>query len=163
MNNTTPGSILITLTTTVAGLTPAGGTTYGTNDTFTVLEDDDYAEDPYVLAETELDRRFMFHGLTPNILEIHSVLSTSVHRECPMTLVIGHQVGDYRNTRDRRDRDLYQLATQLTRAENFPTGVHIITFEGGETSIISDEDSGHHWWSTLRFAVTFSMAADYGG
>jgi hypothetical protein len=159
MNNTTPSAVCSALETLLTGLTPAGGTTVGNKSTYSMIEDTDYIEDPDTTPEAELDRQIAIHGL-----EIDSVLNPSIatHNQivAMMDVCIGHQLADYRDARDRRDKDVLQIASQLIREENRPTGVLLIDFLSGTTAIVHN---GLYWWTILNFRIQYYALSTYGG
>ena len=159
MNNTTPDAIFASYETLIAGLTPSGGTTVGIKSAYAVIDDDGYKGDPEDLAESELDRQFMFEDLEPMELDLEG-MSTSNTLKSLLTMVIGHQCGHFTNSRDRMGKDKQQLIAQMIRIENLATGVHRVYFDGSETTRIRE---GTYFWTTLRFGVVHVADADYGG
>lgn len=159
MNNTTPAAIFASFESGVASLTPSGGTSVGIKSAYAVIDDDGYMGDPELLSESELDRQFMFEWMQPQDLDIEGQ-STSNEVNAVFDLVIGHQVGHYTDCRDRMALDNQQIIAQIIRVNNKPAGVHRTWFEGSETTLMKE---GTCFWSTLRFGIRYSVAANYGG
>jgi len=161
MNNTTPSAICDSIETLIAGLTPSGGTDVGGKDAFAKIDEVDYNEDPEELATSELDRQFMIHGVVPDSIVTpgQTAHNTSL---ATVEIAIGHMVGDYEASRDRRDKDLQQIIAQVIRSENRPEGVLLIKTEG-RASGPDLVKQGTYWWTVLAFLVEYFTDPDYGG
>jgi|GEM_PF-2819163 len=164
MNNTTPDAIITAINTFLEdGLTPAGGTAVGNKTAYEVIDDDDFRPDPEYLAEAELDRQFLCLDIEPNELDLEGLSQSNVHSGI-LTLVIGHQIGGYEASRDRKLKDVHQIITQLVRVifdtTYAPSGVHRIHFLDSSTDVIRD---GTYFWTVIKFDITYAMSADYGG
>jgi hypothetical protein len=159
LNNTTPDAIFTAYEAVIVGLTPSGGTSVGIKDDYAVIDDDGFDGDPEGLAESELDRQFMFLDLEPQELNLEGMSTSNVITSL-LTMVIGHQCGHYTNSRDRMARDKQQLIAQMIHLDNLATGVHDVTFEGSDTTRIRE---GTYFWTILRFGVVHAAAANYGG
>lgn len=160
MNNTTPDAIYTAIETLIDGLTPSGGTTVGENTAYAVIEDTDYNEDPTLLDEVEIDRQYMLHGLFLDEVVVHAQTTHNQLKD-ELVLAIGHQMADFRDSRDRRDKDLRQIQAQLIRIENRPAGVLLIKFKAGDKPRVIRQ--GTYWWTVLRFECQYYIDPDYGG
>lgn len=143
----------------IAGLDPSGGETVYEKSAYAVIEDTNYAEDPDILEESELDRQFQIHGIIPASMSIEGMTTTNVCNGS-FQIAIGHILGDYRDSRDRRDKDLQQIVAQVIHLDNKPSGVHSIRHLDTSTRLIRE---GTYFWTVMEFAITYSAAADYGG
>lgn len=163
MNNTTPDAIISAIETFLADLIPAGGTAVGNKDAYAVIADEDFVLNPESLAEAELDRQFMCLDIEPNEIDLEGLSQSNMHSGI-LTIVIGHQIGDYGPSRDRKLKDVHQIISQMIRlthdTEYAPTGVNRIHFISSSTDLIRE---GTYFWSTIRFDITYAMSADYGG
>lgn len=159
MINTTPADVRAAIEAKISGLTPSGGTSVGTESSYHAIEPQDYQEDPELLAETDLDRGFVIHGLVPKEIRLYSGLTSTVYTD-QFDVCIGHQIGEYDTSMDRRDKDTRQLISQVIRNDNRPSGVHVVRFVGSDYRFFQD---GLYTWTTLTFEATYAVSSNYGG
>lgn len=157
---TTPAAILESLKETIAGLTPAGGndTGVGIERSFIPFEGESWKEETEDLEETELDRHFIIEGLEPQAVKIIGGSEYDLYTG-EVDITIGHQIGEYRAARDRRDADIHQLIVQLQSNDNFPSGVVKIRLIATDKEIIQE---GLYWITLIRLGLHYLISSSYG-
>lgn len=160
MANTTPAAVLSALATLIEGLDPAGGEIAigGARATYSHVNTTKWREDPEQMPGSGVDRKFVLR-YRPGPVDIEGLSTTNVH-QVEIDLGIGHQVGDWDDSRDRKDKDLAQLVTQLAREDNRPSGVWRIGFLHHTEQLAQDAT---FWWTWLTFEAVVAVSSDYGG
>jgi hypothetical protein len=167
MTNLVPDVFYKALEDFIEGLEPAGGLEQGAGveARYKVAADEDYKDGFELSTESDIDRQFMIPGVVPDSVELVCGISANLFTGS-FELDIGHMVGDYRASRDRRDKDTQQLIAQLMREDNFAdvdgiaTGAFKIRFESYSRTMIKD---GRYWQTTITFSFTYHTDSNYGG
>lgn len=158
MGTTTPDVVLADLATVITDLTPEGGVTSGLRAAYVESADHvaAWADQPI----SALDRNFVFEGLQPGPVDQMYGTTNMTDFSAIMFLRIGHVCGKFKLDRDRRDKDLHQIAAQLQLVASYPDGVRLIRLEGTETE---ETEEGNFWLTTMRFKLEYHIPANYGG
>lgn len=157
---TTPDAMIESLSAVIVGLTPAGGHVagIGTESNYQPFEGDDWIEDQEETEETEIDRHFMFDTVNPQVVKILGGCAYDLWTG-ELDLVVGHQVGEFRAARARRDNDIHQIISQLIDDANKPTGVAKVRLLSSEKEEIQE---GLFWITLIRFGVHYKLATRFG-
>jgi hypothetical protein len=160
MANTTPADVLSSLATLIEGLDPAGGeiAVGGSRSSYSQVNATKWREDPEQMPGSGIDRRFVLR-YRPGPVEVEGLSTTNVHR-VELDIGIGHQVGQWDESRDRKDKDIAQLVTQLIREEHRPTGVWRIACLHHSEQLAHDAT---FWWTWITFEAVVAVSSDYGG
>lgn len=160
MANTTPADVLSSLATLIEGLDPAGGeiTIGGARSTYSQVNATKWREDPEQMPGSGIDRKFVLR-YRPGPVDIQGLTTRNVHR-VEVDLGIGHQVGQWDDSRDRKDKDITQLITQLIREDNRPTGVWRIEYLTHTEQLAQDAT---YWWTWITFGAVVAVSSDFGG
>jgi hypothetical protein len=157
---TTPDAMLESLADVVIGLTPAGGHEQGigTERLYQKTQGDDWVLDQEDAPETELDRHFTFYNVQPQEVKILGGCEYDMWTG-EVDLIVGHQIGEFRAARSRRDLDVHQLISQLIDGDSYPTGVHKIRLVSTDMTEIKD---GLYWVTLIRFNIHYKLATQFG-
>jgi hypothetical protein len=158
MGTTTPDVVLADLAAVIVGLTPEGGVASGLRAAYAESADHvaAWADQPI----SGLDRNFVLEGLQPNEADQMYGTTNMTDFSSPLILRIGHVCGKFKLDRDRRDKDLHQIAAQLQLVASYPDGVRLIRLVGSETE---ETEEGNFWLTTMRFKLEYHIPANYGG
>lgn len=106
-------------------------------------------------AETDIDREFEIPEVRISDPTMFGTV-TEVHYAGEFTLVIGHsKTGDIRKAVDRRDTDIRQIISALSKVANYPSEVSYIWYTGQSIS----EIRGLFWLTTITFDIYFALVA----
>lgn len=163
MTNTTPSSICSAIHTLITNLTPIGTTPTsgaGTETAFGIVADDIFTGNPDDQPEADLDRQYMVDGVESDSVAIMGGITSNLVVGT-FTVSIGHQIGYYRDSRDRRANDILQIITQLIKNANRPTGVNWIRHKDTKTAVIGESKA--FWWTVITFNIEYFASNNYGG
>lgn len=158
MTNTTLAAILTALETTIGNLDPAGGESYGEVDAYGKVNDEYYEGDPETLEEADIDRQFALVDVTDEV-DVQGGSTTNIHLGI-FQLHIGHKQDNFSGSRTRRIKDSTQLAHQLIKESNRPSGVNFIAYRGSTVELVRE---GKWWWTVLTFEISYNVSSNYGG
>lgn len=164
MATTTPTAVITAIKALIEGLTPSGGTEIqGMEKEYQPANDRESHMPWESRAEGGIDRHFQ---ITEFEIQGFRMLGNTAERDVTAGLVleIGHMVGNYAESLDRRWLDTYQLVAQLTWPPNIDdiSGLQAIPADDVSVAITSVKN-GQYLITTMGFTALFSLPANYGG
>jgi hypothetical protein len=159
---TTPAAVITAIETLIEGLTPSGDVIQGMEKKYKATSDR-LSHTPWEARQAgDIDRKFQISEFE---IETMEMFGNTAEQAINASLVIevGHMTGNFRESRNRRLLDVYQIASQLTWPPNHDaiSGLHAI-FPTVAVAITPIQD-GKFVVSTMGFTARLMIDANYGG
>lgn len=151
MSSTTTPAIRASIVATIKGLAPAAK--HFRHNTYREASPTQEWKDR---PGADIDREFTVEAIQATEAPVMFGMSTENDYSGVMTIKIGHAKTANRNDGvDRRDADLHQIAANLEKSANFPTGVFLIRRQSWDSADFQEL----YWLTTMKFFVNFTMTA----
>lgn len=153
MAATTISAMYTNLRKLIKGLEPDGAALGGEAKYKRAAEKHSWDEPPR--SASDWDRRFTVHDLARGT-PLNFGSPDEYDYDGTFRVSIGHVITDKESEgQTRRDTDAFQIAEELEKSSNFPSGVSLIRYMDKTILKYSPE----HWLTTLVFEIHFSAAA----
>jgi hypothetical protein len=159
MATTTPDAICTAFETLIGDLTPAGAAIDGAEVVFETTGDRNSHKDWEERPEGDIDRNFQIDLDMGDFVMFGNRFEQHVLAE--IVIEVGHVLGNWKASRNRKLKDIAQIISQITWPANKPTGSHGVH---PEIQVSSQLVKGGKFVITrITAEIKFAIPANYGG